>query len=110
MPSSPDAFDPDASADDVSSSDAFDDAPLPRGLVFPSLQKDTARRSRRLAFVCVLVVTAAALVWPVYPFFASSPRPLVLGLPFSFAWVILWLTVIFIALGTLYVVEEVNNN
>lgn len=90
--------------------DASDDAPLPRGLVFPSLQRNPARRTRRLALVCTLVVTTAALVWPVYPFFASSPRPFILSLPLSFAWVVLWLAVIFVALGTLYVVEEVRTD
>lgn len=46
-----------------------------------------------------------ALLWPVYPRFAST-FPLILGLPLSLAWIVLVLTVVFTALLVLYVVER----
>jgi hypothetical protein len=46
-----------------------------------------------------------AIVWPVYPL-AGSIQPYVLGLPFSFAWVVGWLIVVFVALVLLYCTDE----
>jgi hypothetical protein len=54
-----------------------------------------------LFFVTVLLIAALALVWPVYALF-SGIYPLVLGLPLSLAWPVLWLAVVFIALAWLY--------
>lgn len=82
-------------------SDSFDDCP--RGLVLPGLQDDT-RRSSLLSFLAVTVISGLALVWPVYPF-AGSVRPYVFGLPFSFAWVVGWLVVMFVALVFLYLTD-----
>lgn len=76
----------------------------PRGLVlFP---RRTPRRLRwgKLAFAAVAALTALALVWPIYPLF-SGVRPLILGLPLSFAWVVLWLGLVFVALVALYRLE-----
>lgn len=76
-----------------------------RGLVlFP---RRTPRRLRwgKLAFAVVAAGTALALVWPVYPLF-SGIRPLILGLPLSLAWVVLWLGLVFVALVVLYRIEH----
>jgi len=73
---------------------------IPRGLVFPGLQ-NKSRRTSLLVFLTVSLVAGLALVWPVYPF-AGSIRPYVFGLPFSFAWVVGWLVVMFTALVLLY--------
>ena len=83
--------------------DADDD--VPQGLVFSSLRKSPARRRRTLAFLAVVMVAGLALVWPVYPSVASI-RPYVLGLPFSLAWVVGWLGVVFVALVLLYRADE----
>jgi hypothetical protein len=83
--------------------DADDD--IPRGLVFSSLRTSPARRRRTLAFIAVVMVAGLALVWPVYPSVASI-RPYVLGLPFSLAWVVGWLGVVFVALVLLYRADE----
>jgi hypothetical protein len=77
---------------------------LPTGLFFSSLQDASARR-RTLAFVLVVTVAGLALVWPVYPSVAGI-RPYVLGLPFSLAWVVGWLLVVFVALVLFYRAEE----
>ncbi len=77
---------------------------LPTELVFSSLQDAPARR-RTLTFVLVVAVAGLALIWPVYPSVAGI-RPYVLGLPFSLAWVVGWLIVVFVALVLLYRAEE----
>lgn len=79
-------------------SDSSDDQP--RGLVLPDLQDDS-RRAPLLSLLVVTVISGLALIWPVYPF-AGSIRPYVLGLPFSFAWVVSWLVVMFVALVLFY--------
>jgi hypothetical protein len=76
----------------------------PSGLVVPGLQR-ADRRGSRLAFLGVTVLSGLALVWPIYPF-AGGIRPYVLGLPFSFAWVVGWLVVMFVALVLLYRTDD----
>lgn len=63
--------------------------------------RDDARRTPLLAFLVVTLVAGLALVWPVYPLVGGT-RPYVLGLPLSFAWVVGWLIVMFVALVLLY--------
>ncbi len=78
---------------------------VPRGLVFGALRGGTAPQRRTLAFIFVVTIAGVALLWPVYPF-VPSIEPYVLGLPFSFAWVVGWLVVVFGALVFLYRAEE----
>ena len=78
-----------------------DPSPLPKGLVFFPPGTPSARRRRRLVFVAILFVAALALIWPIYPFF-SGVYPLILGLPLSLAWVVLWLVIVLVALVWLY--------
>jgi hypothetical protein len=84
--------------------DASDDCP--RGLVLHGLQDDN-RRAPRLAFLGVTIGSGLALIWPIYPL-AGHIRPYVLGLPFSFAWVVGWLVVMFVTLALLFRTEEVD--
>lgn len=73
---------------------------LPRGLVFRA--RRSARRQRTVvAVIAVVCLAGGALVWPVYPL-VPPLEPYVLGLPFSFAWVVGWLVVVFGALLVLY--------
>lgn len=74
---------------------------VPRGLIFFSDRASRQRRRRRGLFIAIVFVAALALIWPVYPLFGGI-RPLVLGLPLSFAWVVLWLGIVFGALVWLY--------
>ena len=71
--------------------------PLPNGLVFLSRRTRAPRHRRHIALALATLVAGLALVWPVYPLFGGI-RPLVLGLPLSLAWVVLWLVVVFLAL------------
>lgn len=76
----------------------------PRGLVFQSL-RNSSKRGPLLTLLSVVLVAGIALIWPVYPL-ASSIRPYVLGLPFSFAWVVGWLVVVFVALVLYYRIDD----
>ena len=78
-----------------------DPSPVPKGLVFFPPDTPPGHRRRRLLFVVILMTAAAALVWPVYPLF-SGIFPLILGLPLSMAWIVLWLTIMLVALAWLY--------
>lgn len=66
-----------------------------RPRLFPS---DMDARERRVygAAVVFFLLLFAALLWPVYPLFAGI-RPRVLGLPLSLAYVIVCLTLSFLA-------------
>jgi len=79
--------------------DSRDSQPL--GLVFFGQPASPGFRRRRLAFAGLLIAAALALVWPVYSFFAGT-FPLILGLPLSLAWVLLWLLLVFLGLVGLY--------
>jgi len=73
---------------------------IPQGLVVPGLEEES-RRAALWAFLIVSVLSGLALVWPVYPL-AVDLTPYVFGLPFSFAWTVGWLVVMFVALVFLY--------
>lgn len=47
-------------------------------------------KRKKIIFLLLLLGIQMALIWPVYPLF-SSIDPMILGLPFSFIWVILML-------------------
>lgn len=72
--------------------------------MFPGL-RSTPNRGPLLAFLSVILVAGLALVWPVYPL-AAGIRPYVLGFPFSFAWVVGWLVIVFVALVLFYRTDE----
>ena len=74
---------------------------LPAGLILFRPGTDPARRRRRRVFLAVYLLAAVLLIWPVYPLF-SGIRPLILGLPLSFAWVVGVLLLMFGALLWLY--------
>ena len=44
--------------------------------------------NRKRIFIILFLIIQLCLVWPIYPLF-SGIYPMVLGLPLSFAWVIL---------------------
>ena len=78
-----------------------DDSDIPRGLVFFTDRASKQTRRRRSLFMAIVLIATLALIAPVYPL-VSSIRPLILGLPLSFAWVVLWLTIVFAALVWIY--------
>jgi hypothetical protein len=82
-----------------------DNKPFPQGLVLFPPGTSPGKKRRRLTFMAVFLAIVASLVWPIYPLF-SGIFPLILGLPLSFAWVVMSLAVSFVALVALYVTEE----
>jgi hypothetical protein len=53
---------------------------------------------RHLAFGLFAFVCLLAVGWPGYELFGNQIRPLVLGLPFSIVWNLIWVTLSFVAL------------
>jgi len=81
---------------------------LPSGLVLFRPGTDAGFKRRRLIFLAVALLAAAAVVWPIYPL-ASGIFPLIFGLPLSFAWVVMALLVVFAALLWLYWHDEIRD-
>lgn len=82
-----------------------DPASLPRGIVFFRSDATPAHRRRRTTFLVLFVLIGSLVLWPVFPFFARV-FPLVLGLPFSFAWVVMALAAMFFVLLWLFLTED----
>ena len=64
--------------------------------------------SRRLAYRLVIgyfIVAALATMWPIYPFF-SRIRPMILGMPFSLAYLVFLLVASFLVLLGLFFWEQ----
>jgi len=59
----------------------------------------------RIIFLIVMIITALAIIWPGHAIF-SSATPLILGFPLSFAWIIFWVLVGFIAMLGLYLSDS----
>ena len=59
---------------------------------------------RNLVFAIVVIAVIVAINWPVYSFFGSI-EPYILGFPLSFAWIILWLTVMFFAVFLYFITD-----
>ncbi len=66
---------------------------------------EPATRRRRMIFVAIYGMVAAMLTWPLFPRFAGV-KPLIFGLPLSFAWVVAALVIMFGALVWLYSTED----
>ncbi len=52
-----------------------------------------------IAMAIYALVCIAAITWPGYPYFADRTRPMILGLPFVFAWNIAWVLLSFIVIA-----------
>ena len=81
------------------------DSPAKSGLQLFPPGSSARHRRRRLTFLALWLGVVAMLTWPIYPRFAGT-SPSFLGLPLSFAWVLLALAVMFFALLWLFLGEE----
>ena len=63
---------------------------------------------RHLLLAVYTLICLAALTWPGYAWFGNSIEPYVLGVPFSLAWVILWVLLTFLALVTYHSLGELS--
>ncbi len=57
----------------------------------------TGGRLRNPAYGLFLLVCVASLGWPLYTLLGSRIEPLILGVPFSLAWMIAWAFLSFLA-------------
>lgn len=80
-------------------------APIRRGIVLFKADASPAHRRRRTLFLLLCPLIASMVLWPVFPRF-SGIFPLVLGLPQSFAWVVLALLAMFFLLLWLFLSEN----
>lgn len=67
--------------------------------------RDGHRRRVYRAAIAFFILVSLATVWPIYPLF-SRIRPLILGLPFALATLVLLLILCFAVLLALYLWEE----
>lgn len=69
-----------------------------------AMRKETLARVRKgvVIFFCLV---AASLMWPIYPLF-STIEPRLLGIPFSLAYLIIWLLLSFLVLLGLFLLED----
>jgi len=58
-------------------------------------------------FIITVTIPFLLLVFPLYEI-ANKAEPIVMGLPFSFFWVILWIVITFIAILILYKFDPSN--
>lgn len=93
---------PDTSTGEVTTTG---EATVPKGLALFRSGTSPAKRRRRGIFLAFYLAVAMLVIWPVYPRFAGV-EPLILGLPLSFAWVVLALILMFGGLLWLFLTED----
>lgn len=65
------------------------------GLVFFRKDTDEKIKKRSIFWFFYFLVCTLATVWPIYPI-ANRVYPLVLGMPLSMFWIVLWICITFI--------------
>jgi uncharacterized membrane protein len=68
----------------------------------------TQRRFNTL-YILVCVATLLPLLFPIFEV-ANRSTPLVLGIPFNFFWVILWIVLVFVGVGVLHAIDPQRKN
>ena len=64
---------------------------------------------RKIIFLVGLLIIQLCLIWPIYPM-VSTIEPMILGLPFSFAWVVIVLIAAFSLLLWYYLSDPKIND
>lgn len=65
------------------------------------------KRKFNTIFTIVCVAAFLPLIFPLYGL-VDSPLPIVLGLPFNFFWIVLWILIVFTAVIILYFLDPEN--
>lgn len=65
------------------------------------------QRSFKSLYIVITVLAFLPVIFPIYSL-ANSAEPMVLGLPFSFFWVLLWVVIVGIAVVSLYLIDPEN--
>lgn len=68
----------------------------------------TQRRFNTL-YIGICVATLLPVLFPVFEV-ANRSTPLILGIPFNFFWVILWIVLVFVGVGILYAIDPQRKN
>lgn len=66
-----------------------------------------SKRTFNTVYITVCVIAFLPVVFPVFAV-ANSANPVVLGLPFNFFWVVLWVVVVAVAVVVLYFLDPSN--
>ncbi len=61
-------------------------------------ERTSGHRRAHLLLGCYVLVTLFALTWPGYDWLGNRIEPMILGLPFCFAYVVGWVVMSFIVL------------
>jgi hypothetical protein len=64
------------------------------------------RRWPHVGLALWTVATVAALIWPAYDLLGNHVDPLVLGVPFSLAWIVGWALATFAVLSAYFLLTE----
>lgn len=65
------------------------------------------RKTFRILFSLIALVCFLPLIFPVFEW-ANRAEPMIIGLPFNFFWVLLWMVITFICVLTLYFLDPDN--
>jgi hypothetical protein len=57
--------------------------------------RDKARRTPEAAFAAFIVLMLLVMMFPVYSI-ANSAKPIIMGLPFSMFWIVVWTLIEFV--------------
>lgn len=68
----------------------------------------TQRRFNTL-YILICVATLLPVLFPIFEV-ANRSTPLILGIPFNFFWVILWIVLVFIGVSILYAIDPQRKN
>ncbi|PIC57983.1 hypothetical protein CSV75_02745 [Sporosarcina sp. P18a] len=61
-------------------------------------------RSFRTYYIIISTLLFSTVLFPIFTF-GNKAYPLILGLPYSFFWIILWIVITFIAVLILYFID-----
>lgn len=67
-------------------------------------QNGRLRKSRLMIFI-FSILAFLSIMWPGYAHFADY-EPFILGIPLSFAWIILWVILSFVAMMSMYILDN----
>lgn len=66
-----------------------------------------SRKSFRIWFIILMSVPFLMLIFPIFSI-GNKVEPFIIGLPFNFFWVVLWICISFILLIVFYFVDPDN--
>jgi uncharacterized membrane protein len=73
-------------------------------------KNERSKMTKKRFYTIFIIVAVAAFLPTIFPLYGlvNSASPIVLGLPFNFFWVILWIFIVFAAMIVLYFLDPEN--